>query len=166
MRGSTAPSFAAQTRAEPISPAAPSLTCDSTAPCSISSRPCCWRMRWARTSRSTDRPERLTEWRPVRALGLDRDPAVAGAHEQQSLAGLLHPLDHGLAGAFERAVVVDDEDATRHQPGVEVRQLVLRRGVPVGVEAEQGDALGGVLGDRLLDEPLHQVEPIARVGEL
>ena len=72
-------------------------------------------------------------------------------------------LVHRLAGAGELAVVVDDQDATRHEPWVEVLELVLGRLVEVGVEAEQRQLARGLGGQRVLDPPADEAEPIGRV---
>ena len=57
------------------------------------------------------------------------------------------------------AVVVDDQHAAGRQPGVEVLELVPRRLVPVGVQPEDRDAVGRLIGDRLLDQSRVVVDP-------
>jgi hypothetical protein len=48
----------------------------------------------------------------------------------------------GLAGSLPVAVVIDERDAMGHDLGVKVGQLVPRRLVPVGVEAQERDPGG------------------------
>ena len=52
-------------------------------------------------------------------------------------------LVDGLARAGPVAVVVDDQHAAGLEARVQVLELVLRRLVPVGVEAQQRDAARG-----------------------
>src|SRR4051812_42486509 len=91
----------------------------------------------------------IPDRRGRRTSGLDGDASVAGADQQEPLAGLVQPLVDGLPGTFERAVVVDDENAAGREPVVEVLELVFGGGVPVGVEAQERDALGCVLRNGL-----------------
>lgn len=70
----------------------------------------------------------------------------------------------GLSGAAPVAVVVDDEDATGLEPGVEVDEFMEGGFVPVGVEAEEGDLIREGFWDGLLDPALNEMDVVRRVA--
>ena len=92
--------------------------------------------------------------------GLIVEPARAHRHQQQPRAGGRDELVDRLARAVPVVVVVDDHDAAWRHAVVEMVELVLGRGVPVRVQAQQRDPLRCGGRDRLLDQARVVVDPL------
>lgn len=85
---------------------------------------------------------------------------VIDAGEQKACFRRVDVFIHGAAGALPVAVVIDDEDSTDGEPRVEMLELVARRFVPVGIEPENRDLHGRVIGNRLLHTARNKVDEV------
>ena len=100
--------------------------------------------------------------------GLDRDPcrccrSGSRAGAGRSPRGIRRPL-----GARSLPVTRSRRRSATppvREAWVQVHELVLRRGVPVRVEAEEGDLGRSVIGQRLLHGALDEVNPLLRIAD-
>jgi len=67
-------------------------------------------------------------------------------------------LINGFVGTGPKTVVIEDQDATRHEPRVQMFHLVLCRLVPIRIEAQQGYLIRCLCWDRVLDKPRDQMD--------
>ena len=66
----------------------------------------------------------------------------------------------GPSGALPMAIVVNDQNTPRREPGVKVEQFVPGRFVPIGVEPENGNPVGCLRRNRVLHSSLDEMYAI------
>src|SRR4051812_31352144 len=84
--------------------------------------------------------------------------------EQQRVVKFRQKLVNRPARTVPVPVVVDDQDATGTQTWIQVRELMLRGLVPIGVEPKQRDPIRNGLRNGFLDRSRDDVDPILRVS--
>src|SRR5207253_10989365 len=97
---------------------------------------------------------------------LDRYSPRRRRNEEKPLTPRVQELVHRLPRALPVAVVVEDHHAPRGDAIVEVLELVPGGVVPVGVEPENRDLIGRLLGNSALDQPRMEADPFLRIPRL